>query len=166
MPVLVESRALRRDSGGAGKYRGGLGIDMQVRNFVEGRWNSSMTRRAQCPPWGLWGGKPGESGSYLLRMPGENEFRQLAGARLPVPVGASAIVRTGGGGGWGDPYERDPARVIDDVREGLISRKAASELLHGVVMRDDFTLDAEAMKALRSEKRAGRDRRVTAAANT
>ena len=164
-PVLVESRALRQDSCGAGKYRGGLGIDMQVRNLVEGHWNFEQTRRAQCPPWGLWGGTAGEPGSYLLRLPGETEFRQLAGARLPVPVGASAIVRTGGGGGWGNPYERDPARVIDDVREGLISRKAASEL-YGVVMRDDFTLDAEAMKALRSEKRAEPDDAVTAAANT
>ena len=149
-PVLVESRALRQDSCGAGKYRGGLGIDMQVRNLVEGHWNFEQTRRAQCPPWGLWGGTAGEPGSYLLRLPGETEFRQLAGARLPVPVGASAIVRTGGGGGWGDPYERDPARVIDDVREGLISRKAAHEL-YGVVTRDDFTLDAAATKALRIE---------------
>src|SRR5208282_3389961 len=85
-PVLVESRALRRDSCGAGKYRGGLGIDMRVRNLVEGHWNFEQTRRTQCPPWGLWDGTPGESGGYLLRLPEETEFRPLAGARLPVPV--------------------------------------------------------------------------------
>ncbi|MFZ3359699.1 MAG: hydantoinase B/oxoprolinase family protein, partial [Xanthobacteraceae bacterium] len=51
-PVLVESRALRPDSCGAGKYRGGLGIDMRVRNLVEGLWNFEQTRRTQCPPWG------------------------------------------------------------------------------------------------------------------
>jgi N-methylhydantoinase B len=151
-PVLVESRALRRDSCGAGKYRGGLGIDMQVRNLIEGHWNFEQTRRVKCPPWGLWGGTAGESGGYLLRLPQESEFRQLAGARLPVPVGASAIVRTGGGGGWGDPCDRDPALVVNDVREELISRKAARDL-YGVVVRDDFTLDAAATAALRVEMR-------------
>src|SRR5215472_6905832 len=101
-PVLVESRALRQDSCGAGKFRGGLGIDMQVRNLVEGHWNFEQTRRTKTPPWGLWGGTPGESGAYLLRMPGESAFAEKAGARLPVTIGASAIVRTGGGGGWGN----------------------------------------------------------------
>src|SRR6195256_2745270 len=74
-PVLVEGRTLRTDSGGAGKYRGGLGIDMRVRNLVEGKGNFGMGRRNQCPPWGLWGGKPGEFGAYLLKEPGADEFR-------------------------------------------------------------------------------------------
>jgi N-methylhydantoinase B len=126
---------------------------MQVRNLVEGHWNFEQTRRALCPPWGLWGGTPGEPGSYLLRLPEETEFRELAGARLPVPVGASAIVRTGGGGGWGDPCEREPALVIDDVREEFISRKSARDL-YGVVIGDDFTLDAASTEALRKQKRA------------
>src|SRR6201981_1930551 len=55
-PVLVEARALRTDSGGAGKYRGGLGIDMRVRNLVEGKGNFKQVRRRQSPPWGLGGG--------------------------------------------------------------------------------------------------------------
>ncbi len=50
-PVLVEGRALRRDSAGPGKYRGGFGIDMEVSNLVEGRWNFEQTRRGICPPW-------------------------------------------------------------------------------------------------------------------
>jgi len=157
-PVLVESRALRPDSCGAGEYRGGLGIDMRVRNLVEGLWNFEQTRRTQCPPWGLRGGTPGESGGYLLRRSDETDFRMLAGARIPVSVGAAAIVRTGGGGGWGDPCDRDPAKVIDDVREEFISRRAAREL-YGVVMSDDFKLDAAATDALRAQMRrkAGRN---------
>jgi N-methylhydantoinase B len=151
-PVLVESRALRRDSCGAGKYRGGLGLDVQVRNLVEGHWNFEQTRRTQCPPWGLWGGTPGESGGYLLRLPDDAGFHPMAGARLPVPVGAAAIVRTGGGGGWGDPCQRDPLKVIEDVREEFISRAAAGEL-YGVVMNADLTLDAAATGALRAEMR-------------
>jgi N-methylhydantoinase B len=151
-PVLVESRALRRDSCGAGKYRGGLGIDMRVRNLVDGYWNFEQTRRAQCPPWGLWGGMPGEPGGYLLRLPEENEFRMMAGARLPVPIGATAIVRTGGGGGWGDPCERDPLKVIEDLREEFIT-PALARYFYGVVTRDDGTLDAAATAALRAAMR-------------
>ena len=78
-PVLVESRALRRDSCGAGKYRGGLGIDMRVRNLVDGHWNFEQTRRTKCPPWGLWGGTAGETGGYLLRRPEETEFHNDGG---------------------------------------------------------------------------------------
>ena len=82
---------------------------MQVRNLVEGRWNFEQVAAAQCPPWGLWGGKPGESGGYLLRLPGENDFK-LDGRRATFRCRSKprSIVRTGGGGGWGDPLERDP----------------------------------------------------------
>lgn len=159
-PVMVESRALRRDSCGAGKHRGGLGIDMQVRNLVEGHWNFEQTRRTKCPPWGLWDGTPGESGGYLLKLPDEKEFRQTGGNRLPVPIGAQAIVRTGGGGGWGNPLEREPERVQSDVREDLISREAAHDL-YGVVVDENFSVDLATTTELRSKlqaaKKAGRN---------
>ncbi len=154
-PVLVEGRSLRPDSCGAGKFRGGLGIDMHVRNLVEGRWNFEQARRRDCPPWGLWGGKPGEAGGYLLRLPGENDFKPMVGAHIPVPVMAEAIVRTGGGGGWGDPTERDPAMVRSDVLEELVSREAALEH-YGVVLRDDLTLDETATQRQRDRLRSGR----------
>jgi len=154
-PVLVESRGLRRDSCGAGKYRGGLGIDMRVRNLVDGHWNFEQTRRTKCPPWGLWGGTAGETGGYLLRRPEESEFQTMAGARIAVPVNAAAIVRTGGGGGWGDPCERDPAKVAEDVREELISREKAREL-YGVVLGDDMVIDHDATVALRRDMKEQR----------
>jgi N-methylhydantoinase B len=147
-PVMVESRRLRPDSGGAGKFRGGLGIDMRVRNLVEGKWNFEHTRRQKCPPWGLWGGKPGEFGDYLIRLPGENDFRSMAGSHVPVPVDTQVIVRTGGGGGFGDPLERDPVAVREDVREELISLGSARED-YGVVLRDDLTLDEAATQRQR-----------------
>jgi N-methylhydantoinase B len=154
-PVLVEGRRLRQDSCGAGKFRGGLGIDMHVRNLVEGRWNFEQARRRNCPPWGLWGGMAGESGGYLLRLPGENDFKPIAGAHIPVPTKAEAIVRTGGGGGWGDPLDRDPARVRHDVREELVSRAAAFDY-YGVVLRDDLTLDEIATQQRRNQIRSKR----------
>jgi N-methylhydantoinase B len=154
-PVLVESRALRTDSGGAGKHRGGLGIDMHVRNLVEGRWNFEHTRREQCPPWGLWGGKPGTYGDFLLRLPGENDFCSMAASHYPVPVEAEVIVRTGGGGGWGDPLDREAAAVRADVIEELISRRSAEED-YGVVFKDDLTLNAAATERQRNALRSSR----------
>jgi len=153
--VLVEGRTLRADSGGAGKYRGGLGIDMRVRNLVEGKWNFELVRRSRCPPWGLWDGRPGDCGMYLLREPGEREFRRMGGAHHPVPVNSEVIVRTGGGGGWGDPLARDPAAVRADVQEEFISAQSARED-YGVVLRDDLSIDELATERLRNALRSGR----------
>jgi N-methylhydantoinase B len=161
--VLVESRALRQDSCGAGKFRGGLGIDMRVRNLVEGRWNFEQTRRSQCPPWGLWGGTAGEPGDYLLKLPGEKDFTPKAGAHIQVPLHAEAIVRTGGGGGWGDPLDRDAALVGVDVAEGFVSREAA-RALYGVVFKAGLAVDETATKtlrdAIRSRRKTGRKARA------
>lgn len=154
-PVLVEARALRADSAGAGKYRGGLGIDMRVRNLVEGKWNFELVKRTQCPPWGLWGGEAGEYGTYLLREPGEREFRAARGVHRPVPVGAQVIVRTGGGGGWGDPLERDENAVRADVQQEFVSRQAARER-YGVVLRDDLSIDRAATERAREALRSAR----------
>jgi len=154
-PVLVEGRELRTDSGGAGKYRGGLGIDMRVRNLVEGKWNFELVRRTQCPPWGLWGGKPGGVGLYLLREPEANEFRGMGGAHHPVPVGSEVIVRTGGGGGWGDPLDRNPASVRTDVQEAFISLQSARDD-YGVVLRDGLSIDRRATLKLRNKLRSRR----------
>jgi N-methylhydantoinase B len=157
-PVLVESRALRPDSCGAGRYRGGLGLDMKVRNLVEGKWNFERTRRSKCPPWGIAGGTAGEPGGNLLKLPGEKAFKWITGANIPVPINSQAIVRTGGGGGWGDPLERDAALVAADAAEGLISRRAAREL-YGVVLQGSMSLDEGATQRLRDQLRSRRKAR-------
>jgi len=154
-PVLVESRALRPDSCGAGRYRGGLGLDMKVRNLVEGKWNFERTRRSKCPPWGIAGGTAGEPGGNLLKLPGEKAFKWITGANIPVPLNSLAIVRTAGGGGWGYPLERDAALVAADAAEGLISRRAAHEL-YGVVLRGSMSLDESATQRLRDRLRSRR----------
>src|SRR5262249_12646842 len=154
-PVLVEERSLRQDSAGAGKYRGGFGIDMRVRKLVEGRWNFEQARRLDCPPWGLWNGAPGEAGGYLLRLPEHNDFTPMVGAHIPVPLHAEAIVRTGGGGGWGDPLERAPALVQADVAEELVSVAAARDQ-YGVVFGEGLKVDESATRKLRDKLRAER----------
>jgi N-methylhydantoinase B len=148
-PVLVQSRALRPNSGGAGKYRGGLGLDTRVLNLVEGKWNFEQVRRESCPPTGLWGGKSGAVGDFLLRLPGESEFRSVAGSHYAVPSHAEVIVRTGGGGGWGDPLTRDPDLVRADVIEEVITRRAARDY-YGVELWNDFSVDRDATERLRA----------------
>jgi N-methylhydantoinase B len=154
-PVVVEGRALRQDSCGAGKYRGGLGLDTRVRNLVEGRWNFERTRRSKCPPWGIAGGTPGSPGGNLLKRAGEKKFEWITGANIPVPPNSEGIVRTGGGGGWGDPLERPAALVAEDAAEGLISCKAARDL-YGVVLRGNMSLDQTATRRLRDRLRSAR----------
>ncbi len=98
------------------------------------------------------GRQPGEFGGYLLKRPEETEFTPMRGSFVPVPVGAQAIVRTGGGGGWGDPLDRDPQLVRSDVIEEYISAEVA-ERDYGVVLRSDRSLDLGATQQLRASIR-------------
>jgi len=155
-PVLIEGRVLRQDSGGAGKFRGGLGLDSKVRNLVEGRWNLLNTGRRQCPPWGLWDGKPGGVSDSLLRLPGQPEWKSVDVTLYPVPKDSEVIVRTAGGGGWGSPWERDPEKVRSDVLEGFVSVEAARNE-YGVVIKPSkhptfYEVDVEGTKKLRAER--------------
>ncbi len=147
-PVVIEQRRLRPDSAGAGKHRGGFGVETLVRNLVPGKWNLWQPRRREYPPWGLWNGKPGAPPDDLLQLPGDDDFRSVDVVLYDVPAESRAIVRTSGGGGWGDPLERDPQSVLHDVLEGLVSTEAA-ERDYGVVIAGG-RIDAEATSRLRS----------------
>jgi N-methylhydantoinase B len=122
---------------------------VRVRNLVEGKWNFEQVRRHNCPPAGLWGGKSGTVGDFLLRLPGENEFKSTDGSHYPVPAQAEVIVRTGGGGGWGNPLARDPDLVRSDAVEAFITHQSARED-YGVVLHDDLSIDRDATARLRA----------------
>ena len=133
-PVRVESRQLREDSGGAGRFRGGLGILTEVRNLAEGTWNMTMPGRHRCPPWGLWGGAEGDVGGYELQLAGAPAPEPVEGGRRQAPVGSLARICSGGGGGWGNPLERPAEDVRRDVLEGYVSEARALEE-YGVVLQ-------------------------------
>jgi N-methylhydantoinase B len=158
-PVIVEERALRPDSGGAGKFRGGLGIRTRIRALVDGRVNvqGGDGGRLTCPPWGLVGGEPGEVAKTLVKLPGEAEFHAPTSQPLSWPAGTEVLYMTAGGGGWGDPLERAAARVLRDVREGYVSPDAARER-YGVEMTVDGLVDEAATAALRARLREERGR--------
>ena len=150
-PILVNRRALRRDSGGAGTYRGGLGLEVEVEGLVDGQWTLADTGRHHFAPWGVLGGSPGRPSDSLARLPGESEFRHVDFIRHAVPKGTTAIVVTAGGGGWGDPLARDPERVAADVAEDYVSIEAARDQ-YGVVFRSGtFDVDHEATARRRAE---------------
>lgn len=153
-PVMIEGRALRTDSGGAGQHRGGLGMETTVRNFVEGNWICEPPKRGDlCPGWGIWDGKPGKVGEYRMRKPDANDFNVVTTPRHRVPVDTQVIVCTGGGGGWGNPLDRDPELVRHDVAEELISPESARNDYGVVLSAETQELDLDATKALRTEMR-------------
>ncbi len=150
-PVLISTRGLRADSGGPGKFRGGLGSTMHIRNLAEGRWNMERPRRQNCPPWGLDGGLPGEPGVKMMKKPGEEEFKSVDVSRHLVPGDTEVMIHAGSGGGWGNPLERDAERVRWDVVEGLVSAESA-RTNYGVVIKADESIDEAATLALRKQK--------------
>jgi N-methylhydantoinase B len=130
--LRCERFALRRDTGGAGKFRGGLGLE-KVYRFLRPCVLSARTDRWVFPPAGLDGGSAGAPGGYVLN-PGTEGEQQLPSKFAEMIVDAGDVVSfcTTGGGGFGDPFEREPARVLADISSGKVSRASAQEQ-YGVV---------------------------------
>jgi N-methylhydantoinase B len=126
-PVLIEQYALREDSGGPGRFRGGLGI---VRDYRCTDRVDLLTGydRHECPPWGLFGGGAGAPNTIVVeRVNGErDEFRKVT--EYPLEAGDLVSFRTAGGGGYGDPREREPERVLADVTDGYVSLEVAARV--------------------------------------
>jgi N-methylhydantoinase B len=123
-PFLIERFALRTDSGGAGRHRGGLGIDMTYRALQTCVANVNC-ERTKDPPWGLGGGKPGAVNASLLIRRDGNELKLKKATGVKMEAGDRIAFSTAGGGGWGDPRSRERQAVADDVRAGLVSAEAA-----------------------------------------
>ena len=130
---VVESRVpsmrvlrygLRMDSGGAGKFRGGLGVE-RVYEFLAPAFITFSLERKATPPWGLRGGLDGAVNGVEIRSPDGSTRHVRKATQHPIAAGEIVRIMTGGGGGWGSPAERDPEAVRRDVREGYVSADAA-----------------------------------------
>jgi N-methylhydantoinase B len=121
-PLLVEEYSLVEDSGGPGRFRGGLGLRRTIRVLAGEATFLGTLDRALVAPWGLFGGGPGGRGALILRPDGA-EPRRLGSkvAGLQLARGDTVTIVTPGAGGYGPPAEREQARVAQDVREGKIS---------------------------------------------
>jgi N-methylhydantoinase B len=124
-PYRIVEFSLRRDSGGAGKFRGGLGFRKRYQ-ILSPCDLQAMFDRVKYPPWGVHGGKEGASGRItVLKKSGEKETLYKSKA-YPLEPGDSIIVETGGGGGYGLPSQRSGDLVERDLRRGYISGEAAA----------------------------------------
>jgi N-methylhydantoinase B len=118
--VLIETHALRDGSGGAGKYRGGLGVELTYRLLQGCRANINLDR-TRDPPWGLHGGKPGAVNEcYIQRADGSRTAVQKA-TEIAIAADDRVTFLTAGGGGYGDPRERDQAAIARDLEAGFVS---------------------------------------------
>jgi N-methylhydantoinase B len=149
-PVLIEEYSARRDSGGAGQFRGGCGVKKVYRFLVEGSITYQDDRH-HTYPYGVDGGKPGApSDKTLIRRDGE-EIKLPSKVRdVPIHEGDRLVFETAGAGGLGDPLERDPERVVQDVRWNLVSPEAAEEE-YGVILDARNEVDTEKTKSRREE---------------
>jgi N-methylhydantoinase B len=156
-PLRVERCELRVGSGGPGRWRGGLGLVREVRVLVPDAQLSVLAERGVLPPYGVCGGGAGATNRFYVRRGGAAiEPSPLPGkvSGYPLLVGDLVIMETSGGGGYGDPLDREPADVALDVAEGTISL-AVADAAFGVVFDGhgpDETATRERRRALRAAR--------------
>jgi len=154
-PIFVSYRKLRQDSGGPGRFRGGLGVAQEVRLLSPSSVQSAMERTI-CAPWGLHGGKDAMANRFsVVRQDGSIQKFPTGKTigHVGLNVGEGFLVEVGGGGGFWSPLERDPERVLNDVRSGYVSLEAARRD-YGVIIHQQgrrFELDVEATNTLRQQ---------------
>ncbi|MDP6565603.1 MAG: hydantoinase B/oxoprolinase family protein [Alphaproteobacteria bacterium] len=144
-PIVVWRKEYRTDSGGPGRFRGGTGQVMEISNAEGAPFAIAATfDRVHHPPRGRAGGGDGWTGEVYLRS--GKELRQKG--TQPIPSGDRLMLEMPGGGGYGDPFARDPERVALDVRDGMVSADAARQL-YGVALNDDGSVDPAETARLR-----------------
>ena len=152
-PLLIERYGLRQDSGGAGEHPGGLGVSRTYRFLAEA---SALTliKKTKTRPWGMADGHTGENCHVILR-PGTDQEQTTGMVYEAMAPGEVLVNCSGGGGGWGNPLDRDPEKVLKDVRNEYISL-ASAERDYGVIIDPDtLTVEATATQALRNGKKTG-----------
>ncbi|HUB50119.1 MAG TPA: hydantoinase B/oxoprolinase family protein [Acetobacteraceae bacterium] len=150
-PVRLLRYGIHRDSGGAGRFRGGCGVVREYEVLAEHAVLSMRIDSVVNPPWGVAGGRSGGTGRAVVN-PGTPDERVLAPLSDGTVLrrGDILLIETGGGGGHGHPFDRPAEQVAQDIRDGFVSVEAARRE-YGVVVRDGV-LDAAATDALRSTR--------------
>ena len=167
MPLLVERCDLRTDSGGEGTQRGGLGLHREIRLLGEEGSYSVLSDRAAIPPFGVGGGASSHPYRVAVRRNGAENVFPTPGKVTghPVREGDVVIMESAGGGGYGDPLERDPEAVRADVLAGFVSAARAREG-YGVVLDGSGEVDRKATAGARESARNGRFRLAVRADET
>ena len=159
-PVFCVRRSLRPDSGGPGRWRGGLGTITQVEMQVPAMYQAQI-ERTQCAPWGLSGGQDGLANRIGLAWKDRpvQRFQTGKATGIRLEPGDAYLIEMGGGGGFGDPLDREAWRVLGDVRAGYVSVKSAQQD-YGVVVNSpssrQYQVDQAATEELRERMRRDR----------
>ena len=157
-PLRIERIELITDSAGPGKFRGGCGIVVDYRVLTEGPCTIvNPIDWLEFGPPGILGGKPGSTCQFILN-PGKPDEKKLGRELVRVPSGSLVRITLPGGGGYGDPLERDPNMVLDDVINGLVSLEKAKTEYGVVIDPETMTVNLEETKKLREQLKASRGR--------
>ena len=158
-PILTEKYELRADSGGPGKWRGGVGVVKQWKALTDLKLIGTI-EQTKTPAWGVHGGRSGMGNKMTISvgLPRERPMGKVSGWVLPA--GERLLFEMGGGGGWGHPLERAPAHVLNDVVGGYVSIESAKRE-YAVVIRqldNSYSIDEKATRGLRETRRAAPER--------
>lgn len=152
-PIQFLKYELRRDSSGAGKWRGGVGVERSWKLLSPSATLSILAERTKLAPWGLYGGKSGAKGEFLIRRADGTETRLKPKCTVKMEKGDIFVARTPGGGGYGSPLERNLEAVLKDVVNGLVSISSAREDYGVVINSETGQIDWETTGKLREKKR-------------
>jgi N-methylhydantoinase B len=153
-PIIIERRTLRQDSGGAGKFRGGLGVANEVRMRRTATIHAHVERTI-CAPWGLHGGKDALANRISVFHNDGTVEKFPTGKIKPTEItaGEGFLIETAGGGGFWNPLGREPEKVLADVRSGYVSIESAQTdygvIIHQVGRR--YEIDRVATDELRRQ---------------
>lgn len=148
-PLRFVTYEMRRDSGGPGKWRGGVGLERSWVLEAPAATLSILAERNKFSPWGLFGGNLGAKGGYYLVKTNGNKIKLKSKCTIRMNAGDRLVVRTPGGGGYGDPLERDPGNVLNDVVNGLVSLESARNDYGVVIGQKSLKIDVRATDRLR-----------------
>jgi N-methylhydantoinase B len=153
-PVRLRRYAINPDTGGPGRWRGGCGIVREFELLAAEAVISVRIDGSDFPPWGVNGGKEGRAGGCVIN-PGRADERLVAPISDGTVIRRGDVVRieTGGGGGFGHPFDREPERVLADVRAGFVGRVSAEED-YGIVLKPDLAIDEAATRRRRAHRPA------------
>lgn len=154
-PVRIERYGLVRDSGGPGRFRGGMAVEREWR-LLDGRAHLAIrSDRRDHLPYGLAGGRPGRGSTNVLRRASGQEETLITMISTSMEAGERLYHRQAAGGGWGDPLQRDPELVARDVRNDKVSLRSAREDYGVVLDPDTFAVDREATLRRRRRPASG-----------
>lgn len=156
-PVLVEEYGFVPDTGGPGRYRGGLSIARQIRFLGREATLQLRSDRRRFRPYGLMGGQPGAPSINILNPGTEREATLPSKVVLDIKHGDVIRHQTAGAGGYGDPLDRDPDAVLADVRNGKVTVAHAREAYGIVIDPETELVDERATAHLRAQLRARRE---------